>query len=94
MSFFLSETNEHVRLKSYDATIKGGKTTLRITVEVTDPYELSFLLRALEELQTAPKKPAPTTGSGHRSATDITPRNKLSQQVMLALPAPRRDTDH
>ena len=43
MSFFLSETNEHVRLKSYDATIKGGKTTLRITVEVTDPYELSFL---------------------------------------------------
>jgi hypothetical protein len=91
MSIYLSKENPHVRLKSYDATIKGQKTTLRITVEVTDPYELSFLLKSLEELQTAPRKQRQTADPERRPLTER--QTAISRVPMLALPAPKFDAE-
>lgn len=92
MMFILSDTSEHVRLKSYDANVKGKTATLRITVEVTDTFELGYILRGLEELMAAPKQKPPRSRADRHPAPP-TSRKKLAQQVMLALPPPRRDAE-
>lgn len=54
-----------VRIKSYGAVTKGEKSTIRIELDVTDPDELSHILRQCKELADAakakPKKPLALT---------------------------------
>ncbi|MBO4168896.1 hypothetical protein [Cereibacter azotoformans] len=38
-------------LKSYSATTKGPRSTIRIEIETEDTYELGFLLRELRQVQ-------------------------------------------
>lgn len=38
-------------LKSYTATTRGAKSTIRIEIETEDTYELGYLLRELGEAQ-------------------------------------------
>lgn len=82
--FILTDGSEHVRLKSYDANVKGKTATLRIIVEVRDTYELSYLLRGLEELMAGSKQKPPSDTNGQR-------KRIARQQPLLALPPPRRD---
>lgn len=89
MTFILTGGSEHVRLKSYDATIKGKTTLLRITVEVTDSWELSYLLRGLEDLDAQQKQEKARAREPAQRAAST--RKKIEKQVMLALPPPRRD---
>lgn len=85
MSFFgIGSEDEHVRLKSYGAVIKGPVAILRLEIEVRDTYELGFMLRGLEELQQAgkarPKRPAKAAE-----------QKKIGHQARLALPAPNQE---
>ncbi len=44
-------TDEHGRLKSYSAAVKGTKAVLKIELEVFDHFELGSLLSNLERLE-------------------------------------------
>lgn len=75
MTFYLFGTPDcSLRLKSYSATTKGGKSTLRIEIETSDPHELAYALNELASVQAGQKAPKPE------------PKPKAR---MLALPAPR-----
>lgn len=90
MSFILTDDQQHVRLKSYDAKIKGKIATLSVTVEVTDTFELGMLLRGLERLMEETARPQ-RAKQPPEPPQDITPRSKkLSRQPPLALPPPDR----
>ena len=39
-----------VKLKSYGATTKGERSTVRIDLEVTDVHELAYILRQCREI--------------------------------------------
>lgn len=85
----VSGNDEHVRLKSYDATVKGKTSTLKITLEVTDTFALSYLLRQLEDLMAAePEKPAPKRRRKDESMPRDADRKRLEGQRLLALPPP------
>jgi len=91
MAVFLHGDDEHVRLKSYDATIKGKTTLLRVVIEVTCPYELSHILMSLERAQAeqAAKRNPPAAkrrGSDHG-------HKKIERQTLLALPPPNYDEE-
>lgn len=90
MAVFLHGDDEHVRLKSYDATIKGKTTLLRVVLEVTCPYELSHILTSLERSQAeqAAKRNPPAAkprGSDRHK--------KIERQTLLALPPPNYDEE-
>jgi hypothetical protein len=85
----ISERDEHVRLKSYDAIVKGKRSLLTVKIEITDRVALSCLLRELEELMEAYAIAARDKAA---AAKPVKPaQRKLSHQPMLALPAPRGD---
>lgn len=95
MSMFLITDDGDARLKSYDATIKGGTTLLRVTVEVTDAYALAHMLESLERIKQAqaraakPKPKPPAHDSGDASTRLSSTRTKsLGRQQLLALPPP------
>jgi len=74
--FILSSDRAGLRLKSFGATSRGEKSTLRIELETTDPYELGYALTSLAEVQKgqrAPQRP---------------PSPKKNVATRLALPAP------
>lgn len=92
--FYLSDNNEHARLKSYSATVNGKAALLKITVQVTDTFELSFLLRALEDLQKATEQRArPPKARADRPAAAPKSTKTIGRQVMLALPPPCSQDD-
>ncbi|MBD8556870.1 hypothetical protein IFT84_20370 [Rhizobium sp. CFBP 8762] len=70
--------DEHCSLKSYSATTKGGKSMLRIEIDVRDHYSLGYLLRHLDEIEAeqkaAARKPRPAKGK--------------AKSDQLALPSP------
>lgn len=77
--FFLSgDHDESLRLKSFGATSRGGKSTIRIELETTDPYDLGYALSKLSEVQKAQRAPKPTAAP------------KKDAPARLALPAPHR----
>ena len=95
----ISSRTEHVRIKSYDANVKGSTSVLTIKLEVTDTYELSYILRSLEELMAEKKSPpaVPLVRATVEPETraDAKPKGRgkaVAAQTMLALPAPRRST--
>lgn len=91
MTVFLHGDGEHVRLKSYDATIKGKTTLLRVVLEVTDPYELSHILMSLERTQAEQAaKRKPPSAKELRSDHGQT---KIERQTLLALPPPNYDEE-
>lgn len=66
------------KLKAFSATGKGGKSVIKIEIEVVDPSALGSLMRALQEASAPPK---PKT-----AAPDTRPALPGRR---LALPAPR-----
>ncbi len=93
MAFIVTDGQPHVRLKTYDATIKGKTALLRVTIEVTDTFELTLMLSGLERLEAAQKEAArnrATHGDLRERRSDQpkkpSGRKKIEQQVMLALP--------
>lgn len=61
MSFFLvDEPDSKLRLKSFSASARGGKSTIKIEVETDDPFELGYTLKSLAEVQKGQRaKPKP-----------------------------------
>ena len=57
--------DESVRLKSYSALSKGGKSTIKVELETADHFDLASILRQLDAIDQAqreaskPKKKAP-----------------------------------
>ncbi|WP_440410671.1 hypothetical protein [Neorhizobium petrolearium] len=64
-------------LKSYSATSKGGKSTLKIEIDVSDPLDLGHMLRDLFEIEQQQK-----------AKTEPKSRTKKQAEPRLALPAP------
>ncbi len=89
--FILSASDEHARLKSYDAAVKGSKAVLRITIEVSDTFTLSYLLRSLGDVQkeqaaAAKRKPAEAPAKAKALP-------QIERQNFLALPPPSRNSN-
>ena len=87
MTMFLitDDRPEYGRLKSYSATTKGEKVTLRLEVELASPDDLGYILRSLAQLKKAHAAKRP---SAKPSAPE--PR-KIAADKRLALPPPDRD---
>lgn len=76
MSFYISSRPDStLRLRSYSAITRGGKTLLKIEVESADPFAVAYALTELAEVQT-----------GQRDKPKLTPKPKAAK--VLALPAP------
>ena len=91
MGFYINGDSEHVRLKSYEATIKGPTTTLRITIEISDTFELSYILRTLEEMQEQTK--AAKRAQARSKARHASNHKTIEPQKLLALPPPDQDSE-
>lgn len=89
--FYLSANAPHTRLASYSASVTGKRAMLKITIEVTDSFELSHLLRSLEELQEQQKQHARQAAAPKRPPANVKARRAIDRQVLLALPAPSYD---
>lgn len=50
--------DESVRLKSYSAVTKSGKSTIKIELETTDHYDLASVLRQLDGVDRAQRETA------------------------------------
>lgn len=73
MSFFLfGKHDEGLRLKSFSASSRGGKSLIKIELEAADPYDLAWALKSLAEVE-----------KGQRTKPKPEPKAKP-----LALPAP------
>ena len=88
MTMFLITDDGAARLKSYDATTKGKISTLRVTVEVSDAYELAHMLESLERIAQAQASRA-RAAKAPKPAT--TTHKSVGHQKLLALPPPERD---
>ncbi len=78
--FILSPLDEHTRLKSYSATVRGTASVIKIEIECSDHDEFGWRLRALAEIEAEQKA---------RRAAKSKPRKAEAAQ-RLALPAPVR----
>jgi hypothetical protein len=88
MTFYLFGTpDEKLRLKNYASSSKGGKSTIRIEIETSDPYELGFALLKLGEVQKGQKPPPPPKPARHAKA----PKMLALPSPQLALPKPEDD---
>lgn len=77
MSFYLQGSPDaKLRLKSFGASSKGARSTIRIELETDDAFELGYALQSLAQVQQEqkPVKPAP---------------KQQTKAKQLALPAPR-----
>lgn len=71
-------------LKSYTARTVNGKSTVTITCETADHYQLGWALRELAETAQAQKEAAKAASEAARKAKRLT-----SAAPLLALPAPQ-----
>lgn len=55
MMFLLTAEDNHQRIKSYSATVKGKISVLKIEVEYSDPDEFHWALRNLGQIEAAQK---------------------------------------
>lgn len=66
--FILSASDEHTRLKSYSATVRGTASVIKIEIEIecSDHDEFGWRLRALAEIEAEQKarKAAPPPKGG------------------------------
>lgn len=63
---------EHGRLKSYSAAVKGQKSVVKIEVEIADPSTLGFLLEELGRVEADQKRQrAPVPRKTGRRAEQI-----------------------
>jgi hypothetical protein len=99
MTMFMisDDSQKSVTLKTWDAATKGTTTTLRVTVEVTDAYDLAYMLESLQKIKLAHDNRARLAAAEARKPPALKGKPaklvRLDQQRMLALPAPRRDGD-
>ncbi|MGD9862556.1 MAG: hypothetical protein AB7S99_05020 [Pseudodonghicola sp.] len=68
--------DDRLRLKSFGATSKGAKSTIRIELETEDAFELGYALQSLAQVQEGQKPPKPTP-------------KRQTKAKQLALPAPQ-----
>lgn len=66
--------DDHSRLKSYSASVKGPKSIVKIEIECSEPASLGYLLEHLGETKRDQDKPKP--------------RPEPGKPKRLALPAP------
>ena len=61
MSFYLlGKPDEALKLKSFEATVRGAKAVVKITVETDDMSAMGFALQGLGEVQKGQRvKPSP-----------------------------------
>lgn len=79
MSFYLfGRPDEPMRLKSYSAVTKAGKTVLKIELESTDAWAVAHALTELAQVQ-----------AGQRSKPKSERAPKKATAKVLALPAPQ-----
>lgn len=58
MSFHLfGRPEDALRLKAFSATSRGIKTTIRIELETSDPWELSYTLEGLAKVKAGQSSP-------------------------------------
>lgn len=74
--------NDHMRLKSYSAAVKGARSVVRIDIEVSEPGALGWLLEDLGKIERAQAKTAKEAA------------RKASKARQLALPATVLDIPH
>lgn len=83
----LAWDRDHAKLKGFNTSNRGGKSTVKIEIEVCDPYTLGRLLSDLQEAQTPKAQPKPA----------VEPRRALPRPraalpaPLLALPAPEEN---
>lgn len=53
--FMLTAEDEHTRLKSYSATVKGRVSVIKVEVECSDLDQFGWFLRSLEQIEAAQK---------------------------------------
>ena len=79
MSFYLfGRPDEPMRLKSYSATTKAGKTVLKIELESTDMWAVAHALTELAQVQ-----------AGQRIKPAAAKAAKAKPEMRLALPSPQ-----
>jgi hypothetical protein len=80
----------HSRIRSYSASVKGAKATVKIEVEVSDPGSLGFLLedlgRAQAELRRGRPTPEPADDQDAQPALGQARQPALGQARQLAIP--------
>ncbi len=76
--------NDHMRLKTYSASVKGAKSLVRIDIEVSEPGALGWLLKDLADIEREQSAKA-------KAAKDAARKAPKSQ---LALPAPLLQIPH
>ncbi len=77
--------NDHMRLKTYSASVKGARSLVRIDIEVSEPGALGWLLKDLADIEREQAAKAKAEKEAARKAS------KTSQ---LALPAPLLQIPH
>lgn len=79
MSFYIQGSPDaKLRLKSFGATSKGARSTIRIELETEDAYELGYALQSLDQVQQEQKS--------------VKPQTKAKQVTLSALPGPEDAT--
>ena len=82
MFYIGGHPDDTLRLKSFcSRSNASGKSTVSITLETNDPYQLAYALECLQKVQSAQKRPA--TAVKERQRKSIT-----SEAPLLQLPAP------
>lgn len=86
MTIFMIADDGEARVKDYAATTKGKTATLRVTIEVSDPYALAHMLESLERITIAQRNREKI------SKAKKPPKNTkpLAHEPLLALPPPDR----
>lgn len=70
--------DQHSRLKSYRASVKGSKSVVTIEIECNDSGSLGWLLKGLGEI----------TSEQERAAMQAKSERAAAKKKQLALPAP------
>jgi len=81
--FYFGET---VRLRSYSATSKAGKSTIKVELETTDHFDLESILRQLDEIDRAQREAAKPAKKAAQ------PRDR-KERLQIAAPLLQRE-DH
>ena len=91
--FLITSDTPSVRIKGYDANTKGKTTTLRVTIEVTDAYELAHRLETLERLMVEQANKERLAKVAAKTPATPGKLKRIDQQRMLALPPPSREDE-
>lgn len=63
-------SEDHGRLKSYSATVRGQKSVVKIEVEIADPSTLGFLLEELGRVEADQKRQRAPVARKSRARTE------------------------